>query len=301
MISYKYKNKGGVIMIEIYMLAQLVAIADNKTMSKAADKLHLSQPALSRTIKKLEDIMQVKLFDRSKNKIELNENGKLAVEYARKIISESENMVDQIRAFDESRRTLSVTSCAPAPIWLISPILSKIYPNIKILTSMKYKKGFEKDLADRKCQLLITPYPLDDPEIKCVKFIKEKLLLYVPRNHRLASYKEISLSDLKGETMLLYSDIGFWHNMHKTKTPETKYIFQKEYDTMSELIKASSLPSFVSNITLKMRDEMNIPQRIAIPIKDSEAKVTFFCCWNRSDNKKFKELENYLSQYSKEI
>ena len=77
-------------MIEIYMLVQLVAIADCGTMSKAAEHLHLSQPALSRTVNKLEDMIGVKLFDRGKNKVELNENGRLAVELARKIIDDNE-------------------------------------------------------------------------------------------------------------------------------------------------------------------------------------------------------------------
>ncbi|MDO4943858.1 MAG: LysR family transcriptional regulator [Ruminococcus sp.] len=284
-------------MIEIYMLAQLIAIADNGTMSKAAEQLHLSQPALSRTINKLEDIMQVKLFERSKNKIELNENGKLAVEYARKVIKESEDMINQVRAFDESRRTISVTSCAPAPIWLIVPILSELYPNMKVSTQMRYHENFQDELFSGKCQLLITPFPLDDPKVKCFKFFEEKLLLSVPPAHPLAAYPEISLSDLEGETMLLYSDIGFWHNMHKTKTPNTKYILQSEYETMTELVKASALPSFASNVTLKMRQkELRNSNRVSIPIKDSEARATFYCCWNKSDSKKFKALEHYFQK-----
>lgn len=282
-------------MIEIYMLAQLIAIADNGTMSKAAEQLHLSQPAISRTINKLEDIMQVKLFDRSKNKIELNENGRLAVEYARKVMKASEEMVNQVRAFDESRRTISVTSCAPAPIWLIVPILSELYPNMKVSTQMRYHDNFEDELFSGKCQLLITPYPSDDPNVKCFRFFEERLLLSVPPAHPLAAYPEVSLSDLEGETMLLYSDIGFWHDMHRKKTPNTRYILQSEYETMTELVKASALPSFASNVTLKMRkEELGNSNRVAIPIKDSEAKSTFYCCWKRSDSKKFKALENYF-------
>ena len=75
-------------MIELYMLIQLVAIAENGTISKAAEQLHISQPALSRTINKLEDILDMKLFDRSKNKVTLNENGLLAVKYAKKVLAD---------------------------------------------------------------------------------------------------------------------------------------------------------------------------------------------------------------------
>ena len=119
-------------MIEIYMLVQLVAIADCGTMSKAAEHLHLSQPALSRTVNKLEDMIGVKLFDRGKNKVELNENGRLAVELARKIIDDNEALTERVRAFDLSHRTISVISCAPAPLWRLVPTLSEQFPDMKI-------------------------------------------------------------------------------------------------------------------------------------------------------------------------
>lgn len=55
-------------MIELYMLIQLVAIAENGTISKAAEQLHISQPALSRTINKLEDILDMKLLTEARTK-----------------------------------------------------------------------------------------------------------------------------------------------------------------------------------------------------------------------------------------
>ncbi len=95
------------------MLVQLVAIAENGTISKAAEQLHISQPALSRTINKLEDILGVKLFERSKNKVTLNENGVLAVKYAKKVLAAADDFVEQVKRFDESHRTINLLSCAP--------------------------------------------------------------------------------------------------------------------------------------------------------------------------------------------
>ena len=75
-------------MFELHQLEQLIAVAECGTLSQAAGKLHISQPALSRSIQKLESELQAELFLRSKNKIELNDNGKLAVECARKVVGQ---------------------------------------------------------------------------------------------------------------------------------------------------------------------------------------------------------------------
>ena len=72
-------------MMELYLLEQLIAFSRQGTLSGAAEKLHISQPALSQSMKKLEESLGVSLFERSKNKIALNENGIMAVQLGRKI------------------------------------------------------------------------------------------------------------------------------------------------------------------------------------------------------------------------
>ena len=74
-------------MIEINQLKQLVCIARNKTISKASKELLISQPALSRSMQRLEDDLDVELFEHYKNKVILNKNGELAVKHAKKILS----------------------------------------------------------------------------------------------------------------------------------------------------------------------------------------------------------------------
>lgn len=102
-------------MVELSQLEQLLLLAECGTLSRAAEQLHLSQPALSRSMQRLETELQVTLFDRQKNKIALNDNGRMAVEYARRIVGETRDMAARIQAFDRSQRTILVGSCAPAP------------------------------------------------------------------------------------------------------------------------------------------------------------------------------------------
>lgn len=72
--------------MEMFLLEQFVAFAKNGTLTKAAEELHISQPALSRSMKKIEEELGVSLFERHGNRIELNETGKVAAEYAQRVL-----------------------------------------------------------------------------------------------------------------------------------------------------------------------------------------------------------------------
>ena len=84
-------------MFEIYQLEQLLAFAECGTLSGAAERLHLSQPALSRSMQRLEAELQVPLFDRHKNKIEFNESGRMAAEYARQVMEKCRDMISRVQ------------------------------------------------------------------------------------------------------------------------------------------------------------------------------------------------------------
>ncbi len=101
--------------INLEELKQFVAFEKLGTLSKVAEEFHISTPSITRSMKNIEEAMGVELFNRSKNRIELNETGKIAVGYAAKLLQEADNMVSQVRAFDQRRRTIVVNSSAPAP------------------------------------------------------------------------------------------------------------------------------------------------------------------------------------------
>ena len=86
-------------MIEIYLLEQLAAFRQYGTLSEAAKHLHISQPALSRSMQKLEEVLDVKLFERSKNRIGLSAAGLLAADLAGRILQSEDEMITIGREF----------------------------------------------------------------------------------------------------------------------------------------------------------------------------------------------------------
>ena len=222
------------------------------------------QHALSRSMQRLETALQVSLFDRQKNKIELNDNGRMAVEYAGRIVGEARDMAARIQAFDRSRRTILVGSCAPAPLWEISQVLADLYPDRTIASEMRENQVLLEGLRDGVYQLIILPHPVGE----------EHLFFSLPPAHPLSGSKALYMKALNGETMLLRNRLGFWREMAVRKMPDTRFLEQEDV-AFNELVQFSALPSFTTDVAL--RREGSPKNRINIPILDEEANVTYYC------------------------
>lgn len=261
-------------MFELYQLEQLLAVAACGTLSNAAEQLHISQPALSRSMQRLEAELQVSLFTRQKNKIELNENGRMAVDYARKIMEQSQDMISRIQAFDRSQRTILFGACAPAPLWEIPALLSDLYPEMTISSEIRENDVLLQGLRDDVYQLIVLPFPVDEPGMICAKYGEEHLFFSLPPAHPLSGSKALYMKDLNGETMLLRNRLGFWRELTVRKMPDTRFLEQEDV-AFDELVKFSALPSFATDLWLNR--EGNHVNRVNIPILDEEANVSYYC------------------------
>ena len=282
-------------MIELYQLEQLVCIAEKKTISNAAQELLISQPALSRSMQRLEEDFNVQLFDHYKNKVVLNKNGELAVKRAKDILNRVEKMKKDVQDHDLSFKSVTIASCTPAPIWDIEHIMKSLYGELSFISLIQDKQELVKALKNKNANLIITPFEVNDSDIICTHYLDEEIYLSVPKNHPLHNKDMISFEDLENETMLLYSNIGFWAELHKRTMPKTKFLVQEDRQTFTEIVKSSSLPSFTSNLSIKREGE--IKDKVTIPFSNDEARVSFYLSILKSDKNKYAKLINKIENY----
>lgn len=276
--------------MELFDLEQLDAFAECGTLSAAADKLNLSQPTLTKTMKRLEEEFQVSLFTRSKNKLELNENGNLAAKKAHELLTASKEMIQLVRSFDRERHTISIGSCAPVPAFTLSQRISVLYKDMTVSYELKSDDELIRGLKNGKYHMIVLPFKPLDKNYVTKEYGNEKLYFVLPKSHRFAKRKFISLSEMDGENMLLFSDIGFWHDLVATHMPHSRFLVQtKRYD-FKELTRSSILPYFATDATMNYSDIQD--NRVAVPIKDKEASVTYYIAYLRSEHNRFKELLN---------
>jgi DNA-binding transcriptional LysR family regulator len=282
-----YNNeKGSETMIEFNQLEHLVAIAKNKTISKAAEELLISQPGLTRSMQRLEDDLGLSLFDRKKNKIELNENGKLAVEFSQKLLAEREEMIKELTKLSQNH--ISFGSCAPAPLWGVEYALSNNTEAQIESTLVQDENILIEGLEKGDYSLIALHHPLQDKKYISQEFLNESLYLSVPPAHPLAPFKEISFSDLNGQSVLLLSRIGFWNEVCQRMIPESHLLFQDDPSVFNELTKMSALPNFRSNITIQREEAED--NRILIPITDPEAHVRYYAIYPKDKRNLFQSI-----------
>lgn len=278
-------------MIELYELRQFVTFAETGTLSQAAEILHLSQPALSRNMKKLEDELGITLFERKKNRLELNKNGEYVLDMAKNLLKDADAFISKVRDFDRKNRTISLGVCAPAPIWALAPLVTNIYPHMSLQTETAQKDHLLAGIRNDIYQMIVLPEKPAGNQYFCKACGQESLMFALPKGHQYARRKKLSFSDMNGENMLLMPDIGFW-SFVMDKMPDSRFLTQNDRFSFNELIQASSLPSFVTDLSEKYNQTP--PGRIYVPISDDEATVTYYFVCKHEKEREFSALINLL-------
>ncbi|MBQ9630499.1 MAG: LysR family transcriptional regulator, partial [Treponema sp.] len=117
--------------IETYIIRLLAAFSDYGTLTRVGEELGITQPSISRAMQKLESELGAKLFNRSKNKITLNENGLFAAEYAKKIMELQEKMITKTRERAGLQKKFVLGSVAIQPAVSATTLAKKIYKGIE--------------------------------------------------------------------------------------------------------------------------------------------------------------------------
>ena len=254
-------------------------------------------------MKNLEDELGVPLFSRTKNTIALTETGTLAVRHAQIVVSAHNDMIRTVREEERRRRTFYFGSIAPAPMWELTSIARKLFEGKTVSADLEETEApLIRGLNEGAYNLIILLRPLGEtdsggkPRYRNIPFIRENLFVLLPSTHRLAKRKTLQLKDLAGEKILIHNKIGFWYSVCKRKIPDAVFLEQSELSALREIVYASELPSFITNIT---NTYDCVPQdKVAVPLLDSEVNVQFWCVCLAENAREyqalFKAIEGHL-------
>ncbi|TDU39585.1 LysR family hydrogen peroxide-inducible transcriptional activator [Gelidibacter sediminis] len=232
----------------ITQLTYVLAIAEHKNFTKAAEKCFVTQPTLSTQIQKLEEELSVLIFDRSKKPIELTEVGRKIVHQARNIVNESEriqDIVDQQKGFIGGEFRIGIIpTVMPTLLPMFLKAFIKKYPKVKLKIEELTTEDIIERIKDGHLDAAIAATPLESENIKERVLYYEPFVGYIPEHHRLYKKKTIDVSDLEIDDMLLLEDGHCFRdgviNLCKAFKDQTNESFQLESGSIETLIKLSN-------------------------------------------------------------
>jgi LysR family hca operon transcriptional activator len=197
--------------MELRHLRYFVAVAEAGSVTVAAEqRLHTSQPSLSRQIRDLESELGAQLLTRRARGIELTPAGRTFLDHARLVLS-------QVDAASEAARRVAHPSrpCFTMGFltghelkWMPEAlrILRDELPNIDVMVSSQYSPLLADGLSKGKIDVAFLRLEKGVPDLAFRLLVKEPLVVILPRDHRLAALKAISPRDLVGETFVAVSN-----------------------------------------------------------------------------------------------
>lgn len=231
----------------ITQLKYVLAVAEHQNFTKAAEKTFVTQPTLSMQIQKLEDELEILIFDRSKKPIELTSVGKKIVEQARNIVNESERMqdvVDQEKGFIGGTFKLGIIpTVMPTLLPMFLKNFSNRYPKVQLKIEELNTDEIITKINDGYLDAAIAATPLEHDKIKERPLYYEPFVGYIPKSHRLASKEKLEVSDLDIDDILLLEDGHCFRdgiiNLCKASKNASSEKFQLESGSFETLIKLS--------------------------------------------------------------
>ncbi len=194
----------------ITQLQYVLAVAEYKNFTLAAEKSYVTQPTLSMQVQKLEDELGVLIFDRGKKPITITEVGKKIVDQAKNIVAEAErikDIVDQDKGFIGGDYTLGIIpTVMPTLLPMFLNTFIKKYPKVNLIIKEQPTDALIRNILDGHLDAAIAATPLE------IEFIKERPLYYepfvgyVPQNHRLAKEELLTTEHLDVNDILLLQD-----------------------------------------------------------------------------------------------
>ena len=183
-------------------------------------------------------------------------------------------MMEKVSPQGAGTRTFSIASVAILPAMRMVQELQEKYPGAQVTYEIiDNEAGVLKALNEGTADIGITLKAPRAKKYRAEKYMQERLSIALPKKHPLAKRKSIRLRELKGETIIQRSNVGFWEQVKRKKIPDATFIKHDSTKGISKLIEQSSLLTFVSDHQF----DYEIPKdRKIVPLADREMNVEFF-------------------------
>jgi DNA-binding transcriptional LysR family regulator len=194
--------------MDINQLEVLVAVAREKSFSRAAEVLNRTQPAVSQAIRRLEQEIGEKLFDRSSKDGTLTLAGELLLDYAKQMLNLRQTAHNAIREMRDLHHGKVTISANEHTVFYLLPVIEefrKLYPMIKVEVQRGVASRIPKEIMAREAELGIVSFKPNDNSVVSTTVYTDELALVVAPTHPFAAKTMVSVKELGTETFIAHN------------------------------------------------------------------------------------------------
>jgi DNA-binding transcriptional LysR family regulator len=274
--------------LDLAQLEIFLCIAEEKSFSRAAEKMLRTQPALSIAIKRLEEELGEPLFDRSSKSGTLTEAGRILLSYAQRMINmrdEAKEAISELRGMFRGRLTIGANESTS--LYLLPKLLLEYrrrHPQIKIEVFRNISEKIPSEVLERNLDFGFLSFDPMHPSLQSLEVHRDELVLVVPPKHHLAGRKQVTVKDLGNEHFVA----------HNVKTPARTRIFdffaqhRTPLNISIELATLETIKEFVKLEVglailprLAVEEEIKSGELIEVPVKGMKIEKTLRLVYRR--------------------
>ena len=256
----------------ITQLKYVLAVAEYKNFTLAAEKCFVTQPTLSMQIQKIEEELHIQIFDRTKKPIQLTDIGQKIVNQAKNIVNEAgriQDIVEQQKGYIGGEFRLGIIpTIMPTLLPMFLNNFIKKYPKIHLIIEELNTTEIIIKLNNGNLDAAIAATPLEEDKIKEIPLYYEPFVAYIPEGHQHFSKKEIEVDDLNLDEILLLQDGHCFRdgilNLCKNSNASEMNHFTIESGSFETLIKladeglGTTLLPYLHTLDLKEKNQLKL-------------------------------------------
>jgi len=267
--------------VDLFVLETFLAVAEERSFSRAAARLHRTQPAVSQAIAKLESELGEVLFERSSRDGTLTDAGAVLRDYAAKLLNlrtEAESALTELRELHRGKLSLAANEYTCLYLLPLLDEYRRQNPRIKIAVRRGLASRIPDDVLSHSVEIGIVSFRPEDPQVRSVVVFRDELQFVVSPNHPLASRTQVSIRELGTQNFIAHNvtspqRLKVIQTFKRHKTQLHMGVELPTIEAIKRFVEMSNGVALVPGLTVQSEVESGSLIRIPVPELQLERKL----------------------------
>jgi DNA-binding transcriptional LysR family regulator len=274
--------------VDINQLEVLIAVAQEKSFSRAAERLHRTQPAISQAIRRLETEIGEPLFDRSSKDGTMTAAGRVLFGHAQQMLNLRQTAhaaIKELKGLQRGKLSLSANEYTVMYLLPLLPVFRARHPHIKIEVKRSLASRISSEILARETEIGIVSFKPSDPAIASVPVLTDDLALIVSPSHPLAAKKIVSVRELGAESFIAHNVPSPYREkvvrtFEKYRTPLNISLEMPTLEAIKRFVERGMGVALVPRLTAQA--EISRGQLAALTVKEMKLERKLYLVYRKS-------------------